>query len=96
MSILAGAKLKNPNLGYATDFISQLKPLLYDINKNIKIISNAGGINPESCRSILLHEAKKIGLNINIGVVYGDNLMSDLEKLKNMNFKEIDTGEKFP
>ena len=33
MSILAGAKLKNANLGYATDFISQLKPLLYDINK---------------------------------------------------------------
>ena len=97
MSILAGAKLKNANLGYATDFISQLKPLLYDINKKkIKIISNAGGINPESCRSILLHEAKKIGLKINVAVVYGDNLMSDLEKLKSINFKEIDSGKKFP
>ena len=40
MSILAGAKLKNPNLGYATDFVTQITPLLKDIHtKKIKIIS---------------------------------------------------------
>ena len=46
MSILAGAKMKNDNLGYATDFVNQLAPLLPEIKKKgIKVISNAGGIN---------------------------------------------------
>ena len=46
MSILARAKLKNPKLGYAIDFIDQLKPVLKNIKKKkIKVISNAGGIH---------------------------------------------------
>ena len=46
MSILAGAKKKNTKMGYATDFVEQLAPLLGQIKeKNIKVLSNAGGIN---------------------------------------------------
>ena len=46
MSILASAKMKNPNLGYATDFIKHIGPLLTEIKKQqIKVISNAGVIN---------------------------------------------------
>ena len=51
MSILAGAKMKNPQKGYASDFVKQLIPLLGDINnQGLKVIANAGGINLESCR----------------------------------------------
>ena len=97
MSILAGAKLKNPNLGYATDFVTQLTPLLKDIHtKKIKIISNAGGINPESCRSILVDEAKKIGVDLKIAIVFGDDLINDLDELKKLDIKEIDTKEPLP
>ena len=97
MSILAGAKLKNPNLGYATDFVTQLTPLLNDIHtKKIKIISNAGGINPESCRSILVEEAKKIGVDLKIAIVFGDDLINDLDELKKLDIKEIDTKEPLP
>ncbi|MBT5782165.1 MAG: DUF1446 domain-containing protein [Candidatus Marinimicrobia bacterium] len=97
MSILAGAKLKNPNLGYATDFVTQLTPLLKDIHtKSIKIISNAGGINPESCRSILVEEAKKIGVDLKIAIVFGDDLIKNLDELKKLDLKEIDTKEPLP
>jgi len=97
MSILAGAKLKNPNLGYATDFVTQITPLLKDIHtKKIKIISNAGGINPESCRSILVKEAKKIGVDLKIAIVFGDDLINDLDELKKLDIKEIDTKEPLP
>ena len=54
MSILARAKTKNIDLGYATDFVDQVTPLLKEIKtKNIKVLSNAGGINPEACRAAL-------------------------------------------
>ena len=54
MSILAGAKIKNSDMGYTPDFISQIAPLLTEIKKKkIKVISNAGGINLESCRNAL-------------------------------------------
>ena len=97
MSILAGAKTKNPDLGYATDFVTQLSPLLKDINKNkIKVISNGGGINPESCRSALIKEAEKSGLKLKIAVVYGDNLLDDLVNLKKSNLKEIDSNASLP
>jgi hypothetical protein len=85
MSILAGSKLKNPNLGYATDFVTQLTPLLKDIHsKKIKIISNAGGINPEACRSILVEESKKIGVDLKIAIVFGDDLINNLDELKKL------------
>ena len=60
MSILAGAKQKDQNLGYATDFIKHIGPLLHLIKeKNIKVISNAGGMNLKACSDALLKIAKE-------------------------------------
>jgi len=97
MSILARAKLKNPSMGYATDFVDQLKPLLKDIkDQNIRVITNAGGINPIACESILQKEAKQIGLKLNIATIQGDNLISKLDELKDQNIIEMEKKTPLP
>ena len=97
MSILAGAKLKNSNYGYAKDFINHIGPLIKKIKqKNIKVISNAGGVNLKACRNALLKEAKKESIDLKIIILEGDNLL-DIEKdLRSMNIKEIDSNKPFP
>ena len=97
MSILAGAKKKNIDMGYASDFIKQISPLMRKIKKNnIKIISNAGGINLNACRKILMDEAKKAEINLNIAIVIGDDLIEQLPKLKKLEIQEIDTKKTLP
>ena len=76
MSILAGAKLKNPELGYATDFVKSLGPSLKEIKeKKIKLISNAGGINVESCQKAIKEVALKAGVDLKVAIVKGDDLL---------------------
>ena len=97
MSILAGAKNKNTEMGYATDFVEQLAPLLGQIKeKNIKILSNAGGINLSACRKALMAEAEKAEINLNIAVVTGDDLMQDFPRLMELGIKEIETNNSLP
>tara|TARA_Y100000758_G_scaffold284437_1_gene233897 strand:+ start:691 stop:2487 length:1797 start_codon:yes stop_codon:yes gene_type:complete len=97
MSILAGAKMKNPNLGYAADFIKHIGPLLTDIKKQgIKVISNAGGINLKSCRNAVLEEAKKAGIELNIAIVEGDNLINQENALRELPVKELETNKTMP
>ena len=97
MSILAGAKNKNKNMGYATDFVKQLAPLLDQIKKkNIKVISNAGGINLNECRNALVNEAGKAKIDLKIAIVTGDDLMKKLPKLIELGIKETETSEPFP
>ena len=97
MSILAGAKIKNPDLGYATDFIKHIGPLLTDIKKQgIKVISNAGGINLKSCRNAVLEEAKKAGIELNIAIVEGDNLINQENALRELPVKELETNKTMP
>ena len=80
MSILAGAKQKDQNLGYATDFIKHIGPLLHLIKeKNIKVISNAGGMNLKSCRDALVDTAKDKDLEFQIAIVEGDNIVDKQE-----------------
>ena len=97
MSILAAAKIKNPKMGYAADFVDQVKPLLAKIKeKNIKVISNAGGINPNSCKVALENQAEKLGVKLNIAVVEGDNLTSKIATLKKENIVEMESKKPLP
>ena len=97
MSILAGAKMKNSELGYATDFVKQVAPLLQDIKiQGIKVVSNAGGINPQACREMLLDAAKKANVELNVAVVEGDNLLDQKDTLQALPVKEMETGSSMP
>ncbi len=98
MSIMAKAMMTDPSHGYALDFVSRvMTPLLKKISdKKIKVISNAGGVNPLACRDALQKVIESQGLNLKVAVVLGDDLMSNQAELKNQNIKEMFSGEDLP
>ncbi|NCE86011.1 acyclic terpene utilization AtuA family protein [Pseudomonas sp. Q1] len=82
MSILAGARLKDPQAGYATDFVEVLTPLLAEIQRQgIRVISNAGGIHPQACAAALQAACDKARLPLKIAVLLGDDLQPRLKQL---------------
>ncbi|WP_291915369.1 acyclic terpene utilization AtuA family protein [Limnohabitans sp.] len=84
MAILAKARAKDPTLGYATDFVQAvMTPHLLAIHeRGIKVIANAGGLNPEGCRGALLQVAEKQGIALRVAVVTGDDLMPQMGTLQ--------------
>lgn len=98
MSIMAGARLKDPNAGYATDFVTRVMgPLIKDIAaKNIKVISNAGGVNPLACRDALNKLIADAGLNLKVAVVLGDDLASRQQEFRDAGMKEMFSGADMP
>jgi len=84
MSILAAKRRRDPSAGYAEDFVSHaLAPVLSTIKaRGIRVISNAGGINPAACRDALVEAAEAAGVEFNIAIVTGDDLMDQRERLE--------------
>ncbi|MCG8391769.1 MAG: DUF1446 domain-containing protein [Pseudomonadales bacterium] len=76
LSIMAGARMKDPSAGYAHDFVNNvMAPLAKDIrDKNLKVISNAGGVNPRACREALQKAFDAAGVEMKIALVEGDDL----------------------
>lgn len=97
MSILQKQKNKNPELGYAKDIPELMKRILPIIkDKNIKVITNGGGVNPIACANAVLEVAKNLSINnLKIGVVLGDNIKDDLETLfsNGATLNNMETGE---
>lgn len=97
MSIMAGARMKKPDEGYATDFVEVLAPLLGEIaQKNIRVISNAGGVNPSACAAALSVACAKAGVELKIAVLHGDNLQPKLGELAKAGTVEMFTGAALP
>jgi len=82
LSILAGARMKDPQAGYATDFVEVLTPLLADIQRQgIRVISNAGGINPQACAAALQAACDQAQIPLKIAVLLGDDLQPQFKQL---------------
>jgi len=98
MSILARMKAKRPELGYATDFVTMvMKPLAKEIaEKKIKVVTNAGGVNPEACRDALEAVFKEQGLDLKIAVVRGDDLSAHADAYRAAGVTEMFSGAAMP
>jgi hypothetical protein len=100
MSILAGARLKNPELGYATDFVTvAMRSVLKDVAaKGIRVVSNAGGVNPQGCADALRALAAELGVAVKIAVVSGDDVMPLLPQLRAAQppVRELQSGAPLP
>ncbi|WP_220815627.1 acyclic terpene utilization AtuA family protein [Pseudomonas paralcaligenes] len=97
MSIMAGAKMKKPDEGYATDFVEVLAPLLGEIAaKKIRVVSNAGGVNPAACAAALAAACDKAGVQLKIAVLHGDNLQPRLGELTKAGTVEMFSGAPLP
>lgn len=82
MSILQKQKSRDPRLGYAKDFIPIVERILPRcVEKNIRIIANAGGVNPQACAEAVRAVAEKLGLSsrIKVGIVSGDDISGRLD-----------------
>ena len=98
MSILARARASDPALGYATDFVSAMvKPNLHRIAESgVKLISNAGGVNPEACGNALREVIAAGGLDLKVVVVTGDDLLDQLDTIEAAGGAEMFSGDAFP
>jgi hypothetical protein len=98
MSILQKQKERDPKLGYARDFIGAIDSILPAITKGgVRVIANAGGVNPPACAEAVRALATGRGSrnDIQVGVVTGDDLLPRLDELlaSGHELRNMDTGE---
>jgi acyclic terpene utilization AtuA family protein len=98
MSIMQKQRARDPRFGYAYDFIGVMARILpICVEKNIKVVANAGGVNPQACSDAVAEVARKLGLagKVSIGIVAGDDIMSRLDELmaKGVLLENMESGE---
>jgi hypothetical protein len=98
MSILQKQFSRDPQAGYARDFVQMIERGAKEIvERNVKVVANAGGVNPETCAAAVAAALKRAGYagRMKIGIVTGDNILNRLEELtsRGIELKNMDTGE---
>src|SRR6201999_4289479 len=99
MGILAGQRLRDPDAGYAKTFVRQPKEVLGDcLDRGIRIVSNAGGLNPEACAQQVTAIAKDLGRDITVAVVTGDDATEAFTTARAAGWTapHLDTGDPIP
>ncbi|HUQ48720.1 MAG TPA: acyclic terpene utilization AtuA family protein [Gemmatimonadaceae bacterium] len=98
MSILQKQKERDPSMGYARDFVGAVESVLPAIvERGVRVVANAGGVNPPACAAAIrkLAESKGVGDKIRIGVVTGDDLLGRIDELieSGHSLANMETGE---
>jgi hypothetical protein len=82
MSILQKQKERDPSMGYARDFVGAMESVMPAVSeRGVRVIANAGGVNPPACAAAIKQLAERMGVSIKIGVVTGDDLLPRLDAL---------------
>jgi hypothetical protein len=98
MAILQKQRARNPQSGYPADFITHLRDVLPAcVERGIKVMTNAGGVNPLACRAAVERVAAELGLadRVKVALVVGDDLFADLDALiaSGERLENLDTGQ---
>jgi hypothetical protein len=98
MSIMQKQRARNPALGYARDFVPLIGEILPAVvERDIRVVANAGGVNPQGCGEAVLEQARSTGLQgrARIAVITGDDILERLPELleRGVELKNMETGE---
>jgi len=98
MSIMQKQKARDPNAGYAKDFVPLMKRILpVCVERGIRITANAGGVNVRGCAEAVRQVARELGFagKVKIGIVTGDDIMDRLDEFlaSGIELRNMDTGE---
>ena len=96
MSILQKQRSRDPKAGYARDFVDMIARVLPDLKaRRIRVIANAGGVNPTACKDAILDVAKRQGVSIKVATVAGDDIMDRLDGFiaRGVELENMETGE---
>src|SRR3984893_17523988 len=96
MSILQKQRSRDPKTGYARDFVDMIARVLPDLKeRRIRVIANAGGVNPHGCREAVQDAAKRQGIGVRVAVVAGDDILGRLDGFlsRGVELKNMETGE---
>ena len=97
MSLLARARAKSPEAGYAPDFVKVIAQLAPQIQaQGIRVVANAGGVNPQACAIALVSALQAQGIAMHIAVVEGDDLVDQVDALRAEDTREMFSGEPMP
>ncbi len=98
MSILAAQRAKDPQTGYASDFVQiMMREALPALQaRGIRVVANAGGVNPLACRDALQTLAAELGITLKIGVVLGDDLVTRASAFRDAGVREMFSATPFP
>jgi hypothetical protein len=98
MSIMQKQKARDQAAGYARDFVPLMKQILPTcVERDIKVIANAGGVNVSGCATAVRDVARELGLGgkLRIGIVTGDDILARVDDLleRGIELRNLDTGE---
>jgi hypothetical protein len=98
MSILARARAKDPAAGWATDFVdAALAGMLGEIAvRGVRVVSNAGGVNPRACAAALERNAAEAGVRLRVAIVDGDDVLAATDGLRARGVRDMFSGAPLP
>lgn len=98
MSLLGRALAKDPSMGYAPDFVTEvIKPFAKVIaERGIRIVSSAGGVNPIACKQAIERELAAQGVSLTVAAVVGDDITPLIPELRSQDTRDMKSGAALP